>query len=167
MGRAIRVLALAPSVAGSAGGCDDEDHVRRRSDCHETADRICLYSDLRPKAVPNDMAQAARLLGEEARLRAAVERKLRPLAAPADLARDYERFLRLSAEVADALRRMSAVARRGERARLAELGRRAGLVEAERQRLAERIGFRRCGRPITRLPAAGGSGAARAARPRS
>ena len=150
MRRAITALALAAATAAGGTGCDDEPD-RRRSDFHEAADRICLYSGLRPKAVPNDMPQAARLLAEEARLRAGVERKLRALEPPGELAGDFARFLRLSGRVAEALRRMSGVARRGERARLAELGRRATLVEVERQRLAQRIGFRRCGRPISRV----------------
>ena len=139
---AVVLLALA------AAGCDG-DEADPRADFLKQADRICLRSGLRPKAVPNDNRQAAALLGEEARLRAAVHEKLRALEPPEELSADYRRFLELTGQVARSLRRMASVAARDEPARLAELGRQATLVESERQRLGERIGFRRCGRPIT------------------
>ncbi|HEX8053398.1 MAG TPA: hypothetical protein VF517_10425 [Thermoleophilaceae bacterium] len=147
MRRVTTAIAVAALALGAAG-CDGDD-PDPRADFLKQADRICLRSGVRPKALPNDNRQAAKLLGEEARLRAAVHLKLRALEVPAELRADYARFLRLTGEVASALRRMAAVARGDEPARLAELGRRATLVEEERMRLAERIGFRRCGRPIT------------------
>lgn len=140
-------LAVAALALGAAA-CDGDD-ADPKADFLKQADRICLRSGLRPKAVPNDNRQAAERLGEEARLRAGVHEKLRALDAPDELRADYARFLELTDQVARALRRMAAVAARDEPARLAELGRRATLVEDERMRLAERIGFRRCGRPIT------------------
>jgi hypothetical protein len=148
MRRVLTVLAIAAAV----GGCDDDDGGDPRSEFQKRADRICLRSGIRPKAVPKDMAQAVGLLAEEARLRAAVRDKLEAIEPPAERAADYARFLRLSGEVADALRRMSALARREDRAGLAALGRRTGEVERERQRLGERLGFVRCGRPITESP---------------
>jgi hypothetical protein len=147
MRRALTLIALVAAAAGA--GCDGDDDPDPQSDFHKEADRICLNSGLRPTAVPNDLPHAAQQLADEARLRSAVRDKLAGLDPPEDVARDYARFLELSGEVAAGLRRMSAVARRGEQARLAELGRRLTLVESERQRLAERIGFRRCGRAIT------------------
>lgn len=137
------VLLVLPLAA-----CDGDDSDPK-ADFLKEADRICLRSGLRPKAVPNDNRQAAELLSEEARLRAAVHSKLRALRPPDELRSDYARFLALTDQVARSLRRMSAAAARDEPARLAELGRRTTLVEDERQRLGERIGFRRCGRPIT------------------
>jgi hypothetical protein len=147
MRRATTAIALAALAIGAAG-CDG-DETDPRADFLKQADRICLRSGVRPKALPNDSRQAAELLGEEARLRAGVHAKLRALDVPGELRGDYARFLELTGEVASALRRMAAVARRDEPARLSELGRRATLVEDERMRVAERIGFRRCGRPIT------------------
>jgi hypothetical protein len=146
MKRAIALLALAAVLAA---GCDD-DEPDPQSRFLQRADRICRESEIRPSAVPNDLAQAAEQLSKEARLRAAVHTKLRSLGEPpADLRRDWPRFLELTAAMARDLRRMAAVARAGEAAELAELSRRAGLTETERLRLSERIGFRRCGRPIT------------------
>ena len=144
MRRALTLLAIA-SVAAFAGGCDDDD-PDPRADFLKQADRICLRSGIRPTAVPNDLRQAARQLATEARLRAGVHAKLEALDPPDELARDYTRFLSLTARVAGSLREMSGVARRGEQA---ELGRRTTLVESERMRLGERMGFRRCGRAIT------------------
>jgi hypothetical protein len=149
MKRAIALLALAAALAA---GCDDGDGGERdpRTDFVKSADRICLKSGIRPKAVPNDLAQAAEQLSEEARLRARVHAELRALGdPPAELRGDWPRFLELTGTVARELRRMAGVARAGESAELAELSRRAGETETERQRLGERIGFRRCGRPIT------------------
>ena len=146
MKRAIALLALAAALAA---GCDDGESDPR-ADFLERADRICLKSGIRPKAVPNDLAQAAEQLAEEARLRAGVHEKLRALGEPpAQLRADWPRFLSLTDRVARDLRRMAGVARAGREADLAELGRRTGAVEAERLRLGERMGFRRCGRPIT------------------
>ena len=147
MRRALTLLAIA-AAAAVAAGCDDDD-PDPRADFLEQADRICLHSGIRPVAVPKDLPQAADQLADEARLRRGVHTKLAALEPPDDLARDYARFLGLTARVADALRGMSAVARQGEAARLAELGRRATLVETERMSLGERMGFRRCGRAIT------------------
>ena len=147
MRRVTTVVAVA-ALALAAAGCDDDDRDPR-SDFLAQADRICLHSGLRPKAIPNDNAQAAALLSEESRLRAGVHAKLRALEPPAELRRDYARFLALSDDVASALRRMAGVARRDDSVRLAELARETTIVEDGRQRLAERIGFRRCGRPIT------------------
>jgi hypothetical protein len=147
MRRAITATAAA-ALALAAAGCDGDDSDPR-ADFLKEADRICLRSGIRPKAVPNDTAQAAELLSEEARLRAAVHEKLRALRPPAELRGDYARFLELTDRVARDLRRMAGVARRDDPTLLAELGRRATLVEDERLRLGERIGFRRCGRPIT------------------
>jgi hypothetical protein len=139
---------LAAALALAAAGCDGDD-ADPRADFLKQADRICLRSGIRPKAVPNDNRQAAALIGEEARLRAAVHEKLRALRPPDELRSDYARFLELTDTVARSLRRMAQAAARDEPARLAELGRRATLVEDDRMRVAERIGFRRCGRPIT------------------
>ena len=147
MRRALTLLAIA-AAAAFAGGCDDDD-PDPRSDFIKQADRICLHSGLRPTAVPGDLPQAARQLELEARLRAAVHEKLAALKPPAKVADDYERFLRLTIRVARDLRRMSDVARAGEQAELAELGRQTTLVESERMRLGKRMGFRRCGRAIT------------------
>jgi hypothetical protein len=147
MRRALTLLAIA-AAAGLAAGCDDDD-PDPRADFLARADRICLHSGLRPTAVPKDLPQAAEQLMRESLLRAAVWRKLSRLDPPDELAGDYQRFLTLTAEVASALRRMSRMAGAGQQARLAERGRRATLVEDERMRLARRIGFRRCGRPIT------------------
>lgn len=153
MKRAIALLALAAALAA---GCDDGDERDPRADFLKQADRICLKSGLRPKAVPNDLAQAAEQLSEEARLRAGVHEQLRALGQPPqELRADWPRFLELTAAVARDLRRMTDMARSGEAAELGELSRRTGLTEAERQRLGERIGFRRCGRPITE-PVRGG-----------
>jgi hypothetical protein len=146
MKRAMALLALAAALAA---GCDD-DEADPRADFVKQADRICLKSGIRPKAVPNDLAQAAGQLAEEARLRAAVHEKLRALGEPPEeLRANWPRFLSLSGRVARDLRRMAGLARAGREADLAELGRRTGLAETERLRLGERMGFRRCGRPIT------------------
>lgn len=147
MKRAIAFLALGAALAG---GCDDGDERDPRADFVRQADRICLRSGIRPKAVPNDLAQAAEQLSEEARLRAGVHEKLRALGEPPEqLRRDWPRFLELTGTVARDLRRMADVARAGDAAELAERSRRTGRTETERQRLGERMGFRRCGRPIT------------------
>ncbi|HEX8648979.1 MAG TPA: hypothetical protein VF715_18950 [Thermoleophilaceae bacterium] len=147
MKRAIALLAL---TAALAAGCDDGDERDPRADFLKRADRICLKSGLRPKAVPNDLAQAAGQLSEEARLRAAVHEQLGGLGQPPpELRADWQRFLELTGAVARDLRRMAGVARAGDASELGELSRRTGTVETERQRLAARIGFRRCGRPIT------------------
>ena len=144
------VLALlaAGSLGALAGGCDGDDSDPR-ADFLAQADRICLRSGIRPKAVPNDLAAAADQLGEEARLRAGVHAKLSALDPPPDLRADYERFLDQTEQVARALERMAGLARRGREADLGELSRRTGELESARFELAERIGFRRCGRPIT------------------
>jgi hypothetical protein len=147
MRRALTLLAIA-AVAAFAVGCEDDD-PDPRSDFIKQADRICLRSGIRPTAVPNDLGQAAEQLAVEARLRSAVHTKLQALKPPDELARDYGRFLRLTDRVARDLRRMSGVARAGDQAELAELGRRTTLVETERMHLGERMGFRRCGRAIT------------------
>jgi hypothetical protein len=146
--RRVTTALAAAALAFAAVGCDGDD-ADPKADFLKEADRICLRSGLRPKAIPNDNAQAAALLSEEARLRAGVHAKLRALDAPDELREDYTRFLKLTGDVAAALREMAGVARRDQSARLAELARDATLVEDERQRLGERIGFRRCGRPIT------------------
>lgn len=146
MKRAITVLAAA---ALACAGCD-EDESDPRADLLRQADRICLRSGIRPKAVPKDLPQAAHQLAEEARLRAGVHERLQALGEPPEELRgDWMRFLGLTDRVARDLRRMASLARAGREADLAELSRRTGAVEAERLRLGERIGFRRCGRPIT------------------
>ena len=147
MRRVTTALAVA-ALALAAAGCDGDDSDPN-ADFLKQADRICLYSGLRPKAVPNNNAQAAALLSEEARLRAGVHQKLRALDPPGELRDDYARFLELTGEVARLLRGMASAARRDLDVRLAELGREATLAEDTRQRLGEEIGFRRCGRPIT------------------
>ena len=143
------LLALAAALAlALAAGCEGEDSDPT-AEFRKQADRICLRSGLRPKAVPNDNAQAAKQLAEESRLRAGVVVKLRALEVPDELREDFTRFLALSERVARGLRDMAAAARADEDARLVELGRRATLVEDQRQRLGDQMEFRRCGRPIT------------------
>ena len=146
--RRVIPLAAVAALALFLAGCDGDDSDPK-ADFLAQADRICLRSGLRPKAVPKDNAQAAELLSDEARLRAAVHEKLRALEPPGELRRDYARFLELTDDVAGALRKMAGVARRDESVSLAELARETTIVENERQRLGEKIGFRRCGRPIT------------------
>lgn len=142
------VAVLAALAVGVAAGCDDEDSDPH-ADFVKQADRICRRSGIRPKAVPNDLPRAAEQLSEEARLRADVHTKLAAVEPPADLRAAYVRFLEQTDRVARDLDRMAALARAGRDADLGELGRRTGVLESERFRLAERIGFRRCGRPIT------------------
>jgi hypothetical protein len=148
MRRVTTLLAVA-ALALAWAGCDGDDDRDPKADFLAQADRICLHSGLRPKAIPNDNRQAAELLSDESELRAAVHAKLRALRPPAELRGDYARFLELTGRVARELRRMAGVASRDESVRLAELARATTLVEDERLRLGERIGFRRCGRPIT------------------
>ena len=147
MRRAITAAALALAVC-LAAGCDGDDSDPE-AEFRNQADRICLRSGLRPKAGPNDNAQAAERVAEEARLRTGVIEKLRALEVPDELREDFARFLSLSEQVAGTLRDMAAAARAGEDARLAELGRRATIAEDQRQRLGEQMKFRRCGRAIT------------------
>jgi hypothetical protein len=147
MRRVITAAAAALALA-LAAGCDGDD-ADPKDDFLKQADRICLRSGLRPKAVPNDNAQAAEQLTEEARLRTGVVEKLRALEVPQELRSDFARFLTLSERVAASLRSMAAAARAGDDARLGELTRRTTLVESQRQRLGEDMDFRRCGRPIT------------------
>jgi hypothetical protein len=152
MSRSITLLALgAVLLAGCGGG----DKPSPRADLLKQADRICLNSGMRPRAIPGGLAQAAADLSGEARLRSAVRAKLAALRPPSDLRVDYARFLAASEGVAGDMRRMAGLARRGRQADFAELDRRTNLAEAARFRLAERIGFRRCGRPI-QAPVRGG-----------
>lgn len=147
MRRTLTVLALVAALG--AAGCDDDD-ADPRTDFLKQANRICLKSGIRPKAVPNTLPQAADQLADEARLRLGVHAKLVALKpVPDELRGDYARFLEQTESVARGLERMAAAARAGRQAELAELGRRTSATESERFRLAERIGFRRCGRPIT------------------
>ena len=143
-----RALTLLTVAAVLVAGCDD-DEPDPRADFLRQADRICLKSGIRPKAVPNDLAAAAEQLAEEARLRAGVHEKLAALRPPGELRADYARFLAQTDRVARDLERMAGLARSGREADLGELSRRTGVREAQRFELAERIGFRRCGRPIT------------------
>lgn len=129
-------------------GCDDDDSDPR-ADFLKQADRICLKSGIRPKAVPNDLPAAADRLAEEARLRAGVHEKLAALEPPDDLRADYTRFLEQTERVARDLARMAGLARAGREADLGELSRRTGELELQRFELGEKIGFRRCGRPLT------------------
>jgi hypothetical protein len=144
MRRAVTILALGALLLG---GCDDDSDPR--ADFLKQADRICLKSGIRQKAVPNDLRVAAEQLAEEARLRKGVHEKLSALKPPDELRGDYARFLDQSDAVASDLERMAALARAGRDADLGELGRRTAEREAVRFKLAEEIGFRRCGRPIT------------------
>lgn len=145
MRRALTVLAIGGVLLA---GCDGDDSDPR-ADFLKQADRICLKSGIRPKAVPNDLPSAAAQLAEEARLRAGVHEKLAGLRPPGDLRADYTRFLEQTGRVAANLRRMADLARRGRSAELGELSRRTGELESQRFELGEKIGFRRCGRPIT------------------
>ncbi|HEX8744514.1 MAG TPA: hypothetical protein VF712_15415 [Thermoleophilaceae bacterium] len=148
MRRILAILAVGAIAAG--GGCSDDDgDADPRSDFVKTADRICLRSGLRPQGLPGDLPHAAEQLAEEARLRAEVHAKLAELHPPAHLRADYERFVDQTGRVARDLGRMAKLARGGHEADLGELGRRAGELESGRLRLAKRMGFRRCGRPIT------------------
>ena len=146
MKRAITLLALGAALVA---GCSDDEDSDRRPDFVKEADRICRKSGIRPKAVPNDLTQAAEQLEEEARLRAAVHGQLARIEPTEELREDYRRFVAETDAVARALSLMATFARSGQEGDLAETGRRTGVREAERLRLAERIGFRRCGRPIT------------------
>jgi hypothetical protein len=143
-----RALILLVAGATLLAGCDDEDSDPR-ADFLKQADRICLRSGIRPKAVPNDLERAAGQLAEESRLRAGVHEKLERLEPPDALREDYARFLDQTDRVARGLDRMAALARAGRDADLGELGRRTGELESQRFELGKRIGFRRCGRPIT------------------
>lgn len=148
MRRLATFLALVAVGATALGGCDD-DESDPRPDFVVQGDRICLKSGIRPKAVPNDLRVAAEQLGEEARLRAGVHEKLAALKPTEELRDDYARFLEQTGTVAGDLERMAALARAGREADLGELGRRTAELESERFKVAEKIGFRRCGRPIT------------------
>ena len=145
MRRALTLLAVGGVLLA---GCDGDDSDPR-ADFLEQADRICLKSGIRPKAVPNDLPAAADRLVEEARLRAGVHEKLAALEPPDDLRADYTRFLEQTERVARDLDRMAGLARDGREADLGELSRRTGELELQRFELGERIGFRRCGRPLT------------------
>lgn len=144
MRSAFAILALGAALLG----CDGED-ADPRADFVKQADRICLRSGIRPKAVPNDLPAAAEQLTEESRLRTGVHRKLSELEPPGELREDYARFVEQTGTVARNLGRMAALARAGREADLGELGRRTAGIESQRFELARRIGFRRCGRPIT------------------
>jgi hypothetical protein len=145
MRRATTFLALgAMLVAGCGGGERPSPHAQFL----RQADRICRKSGIRPQAIPSGLPQAAAQLSDEARLRLAVHSQLVAVKPPDELRADYTRFLAETDAVARDIQRMAALARRGRQADLAELGRRTGLADAARFRLAERIGFKRCGRPI-------------------
>jgi hypothetical protein len=144
---ATTILVLSAALAAGCGGGGGK-HPSPHADFLRQADRVCRESGIRPQAIPSGLPQAAEQLAQEARLRSAVHARLTAIKPPADVRVDYTRFLAETDGVARDMQRMAALARGGRQADFAELGRRTGLAEAARFRLAARIGFRRCGRPI-------------------
>jgi hypothetical protein len=152
MRRTTTIAAAGAALALLGAGCDNDDDPDPSADFLQQADRICLKSGIQPQAIPNDLPHAAAQLAEEAELRDGVREKLSALKPPEELRGDYARFLEQTGEVAARLARMAKLARGGREADLGELGRRTAELEAARFELAEKIGFRRCGRPITKPP---------------
>jgi hypothetical protein len=144
------LAAVALAVAGCGGDDGDGDDGLTRAELVRRADRACVASDLRPVTAPNDVRHAAELTADEARARRDLQVELERLDPSDEVERDYEAFLANSRQVIAKLDRMTALARRDQRAELARVEiERIALLE-ERERLADRIGFERCARPFSR-----------------
>jgi hypothetical protein len=143
----IAALAAVVIVAAGCGGGGDKHSPHH--DFVVRADRACVQAGFRPVAPPKSLDQAARQADAEARRRRALQAELTRIAAPADLKSDYADFVRKSGAIVAALDKMRALARAGRQAGYALAAEALNTIAAERKDVADRIGFKRCGQPIT------------------
>ncbi len=147
MRKTLAALAAAATVASGCGGGDDKP--KTKAEFIEQADKACVGSALRPKAPPQTIEQAAQQTDEEARARKDLQAKLEDIEAPEDVRADYQDFLKRSRDMIAGLERMSQLARQRKLAEYDKAGEAVGRVGVEREQVADRIGFKKCGQPFT------------------
>ena len=141
-------LALA---AGIAAGCGDDDDGGKlsKADYIAKADSACVDSALRPKAPPQNARQAAEQTAEEAKARKDLQADLEGLEPPDEIKADADEFLKKSQELIAGLERMNQLAKDDKQADYAKEEQSLAKVGQEREQVADRIGFKRCGQPFT------------------
>ena len=142
------MFAAAGAVAVGCGG-DDGGGKLSKADLIAKADKACVDSALRPKAPPQNGQQAAQQTAEEAKARKDLQEKLKDLDPASDVKVDYDEFLAKSDDVILRLEKMSGLAKEGKRADYAKEDAALAKVGQEREGIADRIGFKRCGQPFT------------------
>ena len=150
MRKSATIAALA-GVAALAGGCGggDEDQPPSKDEFIAQADKACVGSALRPKAPPQNAQQAAAQTAEEAKARQELQTQLEKIEAPAEVKADYDQFLAKSKELIAGLQRMSALAKGNKRAEYGEEDKKLATAGQQREAIADRIGFKKCGQPFT------------------
>jgi hypothetical protein len=137
------------AAAGALAGCGGGDGKLSKADFIEKADKACVDSALRPKAPPQNAQQAAQQTVEEATARKDLQGKLKDIKPPSDLNADYDDFLAKSDTVIAQLEQMAQLAKDNKRAEYAKADAELAKVGQERENVADRIGFKRCGQPFT------------------
>ena len=137
------------AAAGALAGCGGGDDKLSKADFIEKADKACVDSALRPKAPPQDAQQAAQQTAEEATARKDLQGKLKDIEPPTDLKADYDDFLAKSDAVIAKLEEMSRLAKDNKRADYAKADAALAKIGQERENVADRVGFKRCGQPFT------------------
>lgn len=146
-GTVLAALAAAGAVAAGCGGDDGEK--LSKADLIVKADKACVDSALRPVAPPQSADQAAKQTEDEAKARKDLQEKLEKLEPADDVKADYDEFLKQSDELIAILERMAVLARDEKRAEFDREDRKLASAAEQRGKLADRIGFKRCGQPFT------------------
>lgn len=154
-------LALLLVACGGGGDAPDRQAPPRanpRDGYVAQADRICASRQPLREEEIEDPSEAAGVARDQIALHSAVDGELRGLVPPPELRPAVKSFHRKSAEVIGLLREevVLAESRRGLDARgtrrFNRLAAKVGRVLAQRMAIAERIGFRVCGRPAQGPP---------------
>lgn len=150
------VAALAACALGAAGcdGNDDggggggETKALSKSDFLARADRACRGSGLKPVGPYKDAKDAARGTAEQLRIRRRLDKKLAGLKPPSELESDFGAFQDGTGKMIAALVRAKTAADRDQEPKFSEATKAFDTAGRERERAADRVGFRRCGQPL-------------------
>ena len=153
-----RGLAAAITIAAlGAAGCGGDDDsgapdgggkALSKSDFVARADRACAGSGLKPAGPYKDAKHAAAGTAAQIRTRRELDRTLDELEPPAELEPDFRSFQEGTDRMVAALQRAKAAADREQEPKFAESTKAFDAAGREREKAADRIGFKRCGQPL-------------------
>ena len=144
---------LATLVLAAAAGCGDGDgDALSKSEFIAKADAICKKTEPPKQQVLNTAAQAKAFAQAQVDYREPIQAELSKLDPPDDAKADFDKFQADTQKAIDLFKQQVTAADKDQEKRYGELDRQITPLFNERDRLADKIGFKSCGQPV-----AGGS----------
>ena len=143
-GAAILTVALV-----TAAGCGDDDGGLSKSEFVAKADAVCEKTEPPEQNPLKTAAQAKKAAQAQVDYRQPVQAELSKLDPPDEVKANFDKFQGATQKSIQLFKQEVAAADKDQEERYGQLDRQINVLFRELDRLADRIGFKSCGQPVT------------------